>query len=77
MSDKKSTDTKQDLSNKVKEIKDAGIKIFNIPLSTAAKGDNEELTGEKEASVNVNPASDNPVGSAEEAMAEVGRINYY
>ncbi|KAK3755002.1 hypothetical protein QZH41_001981 [Actinostola sp. cb2023] len=71
MSDKQSTDTPEDIAKKVKAAKDSGININSVPLSSDAAKDNELISGEKEAAVNVKPASDNPVGSAEEIMAEV------
>ena len=74
MSDKQSTDTPEDIAKKVKAAKDSGININSVPLSSDAAKDNELISGEKEAAVNVKPASDNPVGSAEEIMAEVGRL---
>lgn len=72
MADKKATDTPQEIEKKVKSAKESGMKILSTPLSPEAAKDNELLTGEKEATVNINPSSDNPKSSSEEVIAEIG-----
>jgi len=74
MSDKKATDTPEEIALSAQRMEESAINIYTVPLNSEGAKDNELLNGEKEASVSVNPASDNPVSSAEEIMAEVGEF---
>ncbi|KXJ15894.1 uncharacterized protein LOC110236767 [Exaiptasia diaphana] len=71
MSDKPATETPEEVVKQVKTAKESGITLKSAPLSAEAAKDNERLTGEEEASFNINPSSSNPKSSAEEILAEL------